>query len=90
MTEKEYAFLEKQVSASALTKQAFGLKALLGEEIKPRPCEHHPALIRALSDISNDTGHILRALRGNGQLKKDEIALLEDRNEACWKHILEM
>ena len=90
LTEKEYAFLEKQIVTSGLTKQAFGLKALLGKEIRPRPCEHHPALLKTLSDISNDFGHLLHALRESGHLSEPEIALLKERNAACWKHIREL
>ena len=83
----EYAQYLKQLKASGLTKQAHALKALLGEEIKPRLCTHHAALLKALSDISNDVNNILRTLHSDMRPAEQQLDLLAERIDACWTHI---
>ena len=89
LSDAEQERLDHQVAHSGVSRQAFFMKLLDGIEIKPRPCDHHSALLKALSDISNDTDQLLHTLRANGQLSDTEIDMLYDRIKNCWKHIRE-
>ena len=84
MDGSEKAKLDKNVVASGLSRQTFCLKALMGREIKPRPCEHHAAFLKVFSDISNHTHHILQSLRSTGSLTESEADLLEEQIHTCW------
>lgn len=89
LSEEEFAHLKEQAANCTLRMEPMLRNMIAGVELRTRPCEHHPALLNALTDISNDTHAILTALRSKGQLGTVDISRLQQRMDDCWRHIRE-
>lgn len=87
LSEEEFAHLKEQAAKCTIKVEPMLRNIIAGLELHTRPCDHHPALLKALSDISNDTDQLLRTLHANGQLTEDECNLLKKRINDCWEVI---
>mgnify|MGYP002674553936 CR=1 FL=1 len=57
---KECRHFDKQASASGLNKEEYLRSLIMGREIRPKPCEHHQALLRQISGVCNNVNQIAR------------------------------
>lgn len=82
LNEKEFAHLSKQAKIAGLKKEPFIRKLIMGIEIRPRPPDDIPQLIRAVNAVGNNINQIARKVNtvdAVSQAQLSEIYMLLEK-----------
>ena len=73
LSEREFAYLAKQAKAAGLKKEPFIRKLIMGVEIRPRPPDNIPQLIREINAIGNNINQIARKVNTENRVSQDQL-----------------
>ena len=69
----ELRHLEVQVEKSGLCREEFLRSLILGAELRPKPCSHHPDLLRKIAGLCNNANQLARIANTYGEADQQSI-----------------
>lgn len=73
LTEKEKRHLQRQAANAGLKIEPFIRKLIMGVEIRPRPPDNIPQLIREINAIGNNINQIARKVNTENFVSQDQL-----------------
>ena len=73
LTEKEKRHLQRQATNAGLKVEPFIRKLIMGVEIRPRPPDNIPQLIREINAIGNNINQIARKVNTENRVSQDQL-----------------
>lgn len=69
----ELRHLEVQVEKSGLCREEFLRSLILGAELRPKPCSHHPDLLRKIAGLCNNANQLAKKTNTTGQANQQSV-----------------
>lgn len=69
----ELQHLESQVEKSGLAREEFLRSLILGAELRPKPCSHHPDLLRKIAGLCNNANQLAKNANTTGQVSQQSV-----------------
>lgn len=69
----ELRHLESQVEKSGLCREEFLRSLILGAELRPKPCSHHPDLLRKIAGLCNNANQLAKNANTSGQASQQSV-----------------
>lgn len=69
----ELRHLEVQVEKSGLCREEFLRSLILGAELRPKPCSHHPDLLRKIAGLCNNANQLAKKANTTGQANQQSV-----------------
>ena len=69
----ELRHLEVQVEKSGLCREEFLRSLILGAELRPKPCSHHPDLLRKIAGLCNNANQLAKNANTAGQVSQQSV-----------------
>ena len=69
----ELRHLEAQVDKSGLCREEFLRSLILGAELRPKPCSHHPDLLRKIAGLCNNANQLAKKANTTGQANQQSV-----------------
>lgn len=73
LTEKEKRHLQRQAFNAGLKVEPFIRKLIMGVEIRPRPPDNIPQLIREINAIGNNINQIARKVNTENRVSQEQL-----------------
>ncbi len=88
-SDKEYAYLQKQVSTTNLNREEFVRGLIANKKINPMPCIHHAELCRDIAGMCNNLNQIAKHANISKNLNLVELIKAISLANAICKEIKE-
>lgn len=83
----EYAHLCQQAEAAGLKKEPFVRTLIMGVNLRPRPPDELPELLRQLSGIGTNINQIAKVANASGYVRKEDIQSIMEMQAALWRAV---
>lgn len=83
----EYAHLCQQAKAAGLKKEPFIRTLIMGVNLRPRPPDELPELLRQLSGIGTNINQIAKVANASGYVRKEDIQSIMEMQAALWRAV---
>lgn len=83
----EYAHLCQQAEAAGLKKEPFVRTLIMGVNLRPRPPDELPELLRQLSGIGTNINQIAKVANASGYVRKEDIQNIMEMQAALWRAV---
>lgn len=80
----EYAHLCQQARVSGLKKEPLIRSLIMGVNLRPRPPDELPELLRQLSGIGTNINQIAKVANASGYVCKEDIQSIMEMQAALW------
>lgn len=80
----EYAHLCQQARVSGLKKEPLIRSLIMGVNLRPRPPDELPELLRQLSGIGTNINQIAKVANASGYVRKEDIQSIMEMQAALW------
>lgn len=87
LTEEEHRHLKKQVSYTGLSTESFIRSLIMGVNLRPRPPDELPELLRQLSGIGTNINQIAKVANASGYVRKEDIQSIMEMQAALWRAV---
>lgn len=87
LNEQEYFRLKKQMAVSGLSCAALVRDYIMGKEIKPRPPEEWPELVRQVSAFGNNLNQIARVANSSQTISQETLREVMRMQAAIWEKV---
>jgi len=87
LNEKEYIKLEKLAKTTGFKKAPLIRNLIMGCEVKPRPPEQLPKLLRELSAIGNNVNQIARVANTTGEINYKGLNEIQTLLKNIWRNL---
>ena len=87
LSDAEKQHLVKQTAVAGLSVGAFIRKLIIGKEIRPRPPDELPELLRQLSGIGTNINQIAKVANASGYVRKEDIQNIMEMQAALWRAV---
>lgn len=84
LTADEYAHVKQLSKDSGLKMEPAIRRLIMGVNLRPRPPDELPELLRQLAAIGNNINQIARTVNARGFASKEEIAAITAAQETIW------
>ena len=83
----EYAHLKQLSADSGLKMEPVLRQLIMGAEIKPRPPDALPELLRQLSGIAVNINQIAKVANASGFVRKEDIERIKAMQAQLWREV---
>lgn len=90
LNEKEFSYLNKQMTASGLNCAIYLRALIMGREIKPRAPAEWPELVRQISGIGVNINQIARIANSERKISMEEIREVMQMQAAIWGKVRDL
>lgn len=90
LNEQEHEHLKRQAERSGYPMEPFIRALIMGMELRPRPPDELPALLRQLSGIGNNINQIARVANASGYVRKEEIQQIMEMQKQLWQAVKQL
>ena len=90
LTDAEREHLTEQADRAGLGAEPFVRALIMGAEIRPRPPNELPELIRQMAAIGNNINQIARVANGSRYVRREELERIEALLEQLWERVKEI
>ena len=80
----EYAHLCQQARVSGLKKEPLIRSLIMGVNLRPRPPDELPELLRQLSGIGTNINQIAKVANASGYVRKEDIQSIMEMQAVLW------
>lgn len=87
LSDKEHRHLKKQMAATGLSCAALLRRLVLGLDIRPRPPEEWPELVRQVSAIGNNINQIVRVANSEKKVEPQVLHEVMRLQAAVWERV---
>ena len=81
----EYAHLCQQAEVTGLKKEPLVRQLIMGVNLRPRPPDELPELLRQLSGIGTNINQIAKVANASGYVRKEDIQSIMEMQAALWR-----
>lgn len=85
----ELRHLEAQVEKSGLCREEFLRSLILGAELRPRPCMHHPELMHRIAGLCNNVNQLARVANTCGEASQQSVDEMLRLARKVWELVKE-
>ena len=83
----EYAHLCQQAEVTGLKKEPLVRQLIMGVNLRPRPPDELPELLRQLSGIGTNINQIAKVANASGYVRKEDIQSIMEMQAALWRAV---
>ena len=83
----EYAHLCQQAEVTGLKKEPLVRQLIMGVNLRPRPPDELPELLRQLSGIGTNINQIAKVANASGYVRKEDIQNIMEMQAALWRAV---
>ena len=87
LTDAEKAHLQTQADRAGLGVEPFVRSLIMGVEIRPRPPDELPELIRQISAIGNNVNQITRIANSAKHVRQEDVYRLDELLGQVWEKV---
>lgn len=81
----EYAHLKQLSMDTGLKMEPVIRRLIVGAELRPRPPDELPELLRQLSGMATNINQIAKVANASGYVRKEEIQSIVEMQRVIWK-----
>lgn len=81
----EYAHLKQLSMDTGLKMEPVLRRLIVGAELRPRPPDELPELLRQLSGMATNINQIAKVANASGYVRKEEIQSIVEMQRVIWK-----
>ena len=81
----EYAHLKRLATDTGLKMEPVLRSLIVGAELRPRPPDELPELLRQLSGMATNINQIAKVANASGYVRKEEIQSIVEMQREIWK-----
>ena len=81
----EYAYLKRLAADTGLKMEPVLRRLIVGAELRPRPPDELPELLRQLSGMATNINQIAKVANASGYVRKEEIQSIVEMQREIWK-----
>lgn len=86
---KELRHLDESAGRSGLNREEYLRSLIAGAEVRARPCEHHPDLMRKIAGLCNNANQLAHVANSTGIAGGDSIQEMLRINREVWRVVKE-
>ena len=86
---KELRLLDEQVKRSGLSREEFLRSLIVGAEVRAKPCEHHPELLRKIAGLCNNANQLAHVANASGMASEQSIQEMLRLTKETWHLVKE-
>ena len=83
----EYAHLKRLAADTGLKMEPVLRRLIVGAELRPRPPDELPELLRQLSGIGTNINQIAKVANASGYVRKEDIQSIMEMQAALWRAV---
>ena len=83
----EYAHLKRLAADTGLKMEPVLRRLIVGAELRPRPPDELPELLRQLSGIGTNINQIAKVANASGYVRKEDIQNIMEMQAALWRAV---
>ena len=87
LSDAEHEHLANQCAVTGLNANALIRKLIMGENLRPRPPDELPELLRQLSGIGTNINQIAKVANASGYVRKEDIQSIMEMQAALWRAV---
>lgn len=86
----EYAHLKRLAADTGLKMEPVLRRLIVGAELRPRPPDELPELLRQLSGMATNINQIAKAANASGFARMEDIAQIKAMQQMLWQAVKEL
>lgn len=83
----EYAHLKRLSADTGMKMEPLLRRLIVGAELRPRPPDKLPELLRQLSGMATNINQIAKVANARGYVRKEEIQSIVEMQRVIWKQV---
>ena len=87
LTADEYAHVKQLSTDSGLKMEPAIRRLIMGVNLRPRPPDEQPELLRQLSGIGTNINQIAKVANASGYVRKEDIQSIMEMQAALWRAV---
>ena len=87
LTADEYAHVKQLSQDSGLKMEPAIRRLIMGVNLRPRPSDELPELLRQLSGIGTNINQIAKVANASGYVRKEDIQSIMEMQAALWRAV---
>ena len=87
LTADEYAHVKQLSTDSGLKMEPAIRRPIMGVNLRPRPPDELPELLRQLSGIGTNINQIAKVANASGYVRKEDIQSIMEMQAALWRAV---
>ncbi len=87
LSEAEKNHLQRQADLAGLGVEPFLRQLIMGVEIRPRPPDELPELIRQMAAIGNNINQIARIANSTKHIRREDLSKVETMLSQLWEKV---